>query len=279
MADSAFQTQYKNEHIAVFEQNFSLLRMTCVQEAVIKGNQAIFLVSGSGGLSAVTRGQNGMIPYSTVENVQNTCVLQEKHAPYERTNFNIFASQGDQRRIMQQASVAVLNRDIDQVILDELDTATLTTGSAVTASLNLVIKAHVILGNNEVPITEEDNMFAVISPAFNGYLMQVTEFSSADYVEVKPFVGPAKRMRRWAGVNWIVHPNLPGVGTSSESCFMYHKNSIGHAANSKEMSVLVDYDGKQDLSWSRASLFHGAKKLQNSGIVKMVHDASAYVAS
>lgn len=180
---------------------------------------------------------------------------------------------------MQEASVSVLNRDIDQVIIDELDTATLTTGSAVTASLNLVIKSHVILGNNEVPITEEDNMFAVISPAFNGYLMQVTEFSSADYVEIKPFVGPAKRMRRWAGVNWIVHPNLPGVGTASESCFMYHKNAMGHAANSKEMSVLVDYDGKQDLSWSRASLFHGAKKLQNSGIVKMVHDASAYVAS
>lgn len=180
---------------------------------------------------------------------------------------------------MQKASVDVLNRDIDQVIIDELDTATLTTGSAVTANLNLVVKAKVILGNNEVPTVEEDNMFAVISPAFEGYLMSVTEFTSADYVEIKPFVGPAKRMRRWYGLNWIVHPNLPGVGTSSESCFMYHKNAIGHAANSKEMSVLVDYDGKQDLSWSRASLFHGAKKLQNSGIVKMVHDASAYAAS
>ncbi len=81
MADSAFQTQYRSEHIAAFEQNFSVLRTTCVQEAVIKGNTAVFLVSGSGGLSAVTRGQNGMIPYSTVENVQNSCTLQEKHAP------------------------------------------------------------------------------------------------------------------------------------------------------------------------------------------------------
>ncbi len=81
MADSAFQTQYRAEHISAFEQNFSVLRTTCVQEAVIKGNTAVFLVSGSGGLSAVTRGQNGMIPYSTVENVQNSCTLQEKHAP------------------------------------------------------------------------------------------------------------------------------------------------------------------------------------------------------
>lgn len=279
MADSAFQTQYRQEHVAVFEQNYSMLRATCVQEAVIKGNSAVFLVSGSGGLSAVTRGVNGLIPYSTVENVQNTCTLVEYHAPYERTGFNIFASQGDQRRIMQNASVAVLNRNIDQVILDELDTATLTTGSATKANLALVMKSLVILGNNEVPTNEEDNMFAVISPAFLGYLMQTTEFASADYVEVKPFSGPVRRMRRWAGINWLLHPNVPGVGTSSESCFLYHKNAIGHAANSKEMAVLVDYDGKQDLSWSRATLFHGAKKLQNSGIVKMVHDGSEYVAS
>ncbi len=41
MADSAFQTHYSNEHIAVFEQDYYVLRMTCVQEAVIKGNQAV----------------------------------------------------------------------------------------------------------------------------------------------------------------------------------------------------------------------------------------------
>lgn len=279
MTDSAFQTHYRSEHIAAFEQNFSMLRTCCVQEAVIKGNTAVFLVSGSGGLSAVTRGVNGYIPYSTVENTQNSCTLVEYHAPFERTGFNIFASQGDQRRIMQLASVTVLNRNIDQVIIDQLDTATLTTGSAVTANLDLVIKARTILGNNEVPLSEEENMFAVISPAFEGYLMQTAEFSSADYVEVKPFVGPAKKMRRWMGVNWFVHPNLTGAGSSSENCFMFHKNAIGHAANSKEMAVAVDYDRKQDLSWSRATLFHGAKLLQNGGIVKMVHNASAYASS
>jgi len=180
---------------------------------------------------------------------------------------------------MQMASVAVLNRDIDETILDELDTATNDTGSAVTASLNMVIKARTILGNNEVPLWEEDKMFAVISAAFEGYLMQVTEFASSDYVEVKPFAGPAKQMRRWMGVNWMVHPNVPGVATASESCFMFHQSAMGHAANSKEMQVLVDYDGKQDLSWSRATLYHGAKLLQNSGVVKMVHDASEYTAS
>jgi hypothetical protein len=58
---------------------------------------------------------------------------------------------------------------------------------------------------------------------------------------------------------------------------MFHRDAIGHAANSKEMDVVVDYDRKQDTSWSRATLYHGAKLLQNTGIVQMKHDGSAYV--
>jgi hypothetical protein len=62
MADSAFQIQYRQEFIAQFEQGVSWLRTVCTTEAVIKGNQAMFLVAGSGGATAVTRGLNGNIP-------------------------------------------------------------------------------------------------------------------------------------------------------------------------------------------------------------------------
>lgn len=279
MVDYAFQTAYRKEHIAAFEQNYTILRAGCVQEAVIKGNSAIFLVSGSGSATAVTRGVNSLIPYNTVSNVQNTCTLVEYHAPFERTGFNIFASQGDQKRIMLDSSIATLNRNIDNAIITQLDTATNDTGTSTTMSLNLFIKAHVILAANDVDVTQEDKMFAVITPAANGYLMQIPEYASADYVEVKPFAGPARRMRRWGGVNIMIHPHLTGVGTSTEYCYMWHQNAIGHAANSKEMEVEVGYDAKQQLSWSRATLYHGAKLLQNSGVVQIKHDGSAFAAS
>ena len=278
MAVAAAVTQYREEHIAAFEQNYSILRATCVTHAQIKGNSAVFLVSGSGGATAVTRGTNGLIPYGQTTNTQSTCTLLEKHAPFEMTGFNIFASQGDQRRIMQMGSVAVLNRDIDQTIIDELDTSTLTTGTSATASLAMVAKAKTILGNAEVDLTDEDNLFGLITPAFEAYLMQIPEFSHADYVDVKLFASKTKRMRRWYGVNWMIHPNLTGVGTSTEKCYMYHRNSIGLAANSKEMEVEVDYDKKQAISWSRATLYHGAKLLQNTGVIGLRHDGSAYVA-
>jgi hypothetical protein len=269
-------TQYRDEYIASFEQDYSMFKIGCVRETVIKGNSAVFLVAGSGGETAVTRGSNGYIPYKTTSNTQNTCTLVEKHAPFEMTGFDVFANQGDQKMILMKSSQAVLHRDIDQAIIDQLDTATVTTGSAATGSLDLIIKARTKLANAEVPITEEDKMFAAITAAFEGYLMQITEFASADYVEVKPWAGPAKRMRRWAGVNWMVHPNLTGVGTSSEKCYMWHQNSIGHAANSAEMKVDADYERKQQISWTNATLFHGAKMLQTTGVVQMLHDGSAY---
>lgn len=274
-----FVTQYREEHIAAFEQNYSLLRATCVTHAQIKGNSAVFLVAGSGGATAVTRGSNGYIPYGNVSNTQYTCTLVERHAPFEQTGFNIFASQGDQKKIMQMGSVAVLNRDIDQTVIDQLDTATQTTGTSATASISMVAKAKVILGNNEVDLTDSENIFGVITPAFHAYLMQTPEFSNMQYVDVKVYANKTKRMMRWMDVNWFVHPNLTGVGTSTEKCYMYHRNAIGHAANSKEMDVEVDYDKKQAISWSRATLYHGAKLLQTTGIVQMKHDGSAYVAS
>ena len=48
MSDTAYQTQYRQEFIAGFEQRQSLLRDTVTTEAVIKGNTAVFLVADSG---------------------------------------------------------------------------------------------------------------------------------------------------------------------------------------------------------------------------------------
>jgi hypothetical protein len=282
MADTAFQTQYRDEFVASFEQRQSLLRGTCVTEAQIKGSSCVFLVAGSGDADAVTRGVNGMIPARADDLTQNTCSLTEWHDLVRKTNYNVFASQGDQRAIMQQSTMGVINRKIDQQIITELNTGTNDTGAAVTASLNLFTKAKVILGNNKVPW---DGWITLLgTPAFFGYLLQAPEFSNVQYVNQKPMEsGPDWRdqpvMYRWRNVVMIEHPELPGVGTSAEKCFLYHRNSIGHAADTKGMQTPVGYDEEQDYSWARASMYMGAKLLQNSGVVVINHDGSAFVAS
>jgi len=279
MPATAFQIQYRQEFISAFEQRQSLLSASVTREAVMKGNQATFLVAGSGSATAVTRGVNGLIPARSDDLNQYTATLVEWHDLVQRTGFNLFASQGDGRRIMQETTMGVINRKMDQDILTELANGTQDAGAAATLSLSKVMHAVAILGNADVPISEEDKMFGVISPAGYAYLMQTKEFASADYVEVKPFSGPIRQFRRWAGINWIMHPNLSGAGGATELCYIYHRDAIGQAVNTGEMDMKVGVDEEQNYSYARCSVFMGSKLLQNTGVVKITHDGSGYAAT
>lgn len=285
MSDTAFQIQYRQEFVQGFEQHKSLLAQVCTNEAVIKGQQATFLVADSNSATAVSRGTNGLIPARADNLNQKTATLVEWHDLVRKTNFNIFASQGDQRRIMQMTSSGVVNRKIDSDIIAELDAGvTHKAGStAVTGSLSLVMRAKTILGNNKVPLG--NNIFGLITPAFEAYLMQTKEFGNADYTGAKlPFSNPpdyddAPTTFRWAGVTFIVHPALTGAATASEQCYLFHRAAIGHAVDTKGLESLVGYNEEQQYSWARTSIFMGTKTLQVAGIVQMLHDGSAYVAT
>lgn len=274
MSDTAFQTMYRQEMIAGFEKRQSLARRTTVTEADINGNQAVFLVADSGGASAVTRGVDGDIPTRPDNLTQNTATLQEWHDVPERTRFNIYASQGNGRELMQKTCMSVINRQIDDDIHTALETASVTWGSAAAATLTLVTIAKTKLGN---AFADEDApVYALITPAFHGYLMGLNQFTSSDYVKAPGFDGiPKDKAFSWYGVNWIVDAGLPGVGSASATCFMYSQNAIGHACDSTNLNTAVGYDDKNDKSWARCSTFMGSKLLQNSGVVKMLHNDSA----
>jgi hypothetical protein len=283
MAETAFQVQYRQDFVAGFEQRESLLRQSTTTEVEIKGNQATFLVADSGAALAKTRGVNGLIPARADNLTQTTATLAEWHDLVRKTSFNIFASQGNQVAIMQKTSMGVINRKIDFDIFTELANTTVNAGTvAVTASLALVMRAKTILGINKVPW--DSNIFAMITPAFEAYLMQTKEFASREYIGRAPMdqADPAWRDKPlqyyWLGVNWMVHPGLNGVGTADEYCFMYHKSSIGHAYASGDIQALAGFNDEQAYSWARTSLPMGSKLLQTSGAVLIHHDGSALVA-
>jgi hypothetical protein len=281
MVDIVYQKQYRDEFIAGFEQNHSLLRDTVTTEAVIKGNEAIFLVADSGSAEATTRGVNGLIPARSDNQSQNTATLTEQHDLVRKTGFNVFASQGNQRQIMQKTTMAVINRKIDNQITTVLDTGTVTDGSSTTLpSVDLVQSARVKLGNAAVPW--DSKITLLIQPAFLAYLEQAPEFASADYVNMRSYAGDGAEWRdqpmayRWKNMLVIEHPNLLGNATSSEKNYMYHESAIGHAADTTGMQTTVGYDEEQDYSFARCTMYMGAVLLQNSGVIDITADGSAY---
>lgn len=285
VASTAPVIKYRDEWIAKFEVTQTLLRDTVTTEFMQNGYQATFLVAGSEGATAKTRGTNALIPVTPDQNEQFVATMTEWHDLREKTGFNIFQSQSNQRAIMQRNGISVLNRKVDDIILTELDTTTVywnTGGAAITASVDQVMKAKTILGVNGIPW--DSNIYAVITPAFEAQLMKTKEFASREYVNRAPMEGADAAWRDrplmyyWIGVNWIVHPSLSGVGTATAKCFMWHKNAIGHAIDINGMDIDAGYESKQQLSWSRASCYMAAKALQGSGIVEMTHDDSGYAA-
>jgi len=250
-------------------------------EAVIKGNQAVFLVADSGAAEAVTRGVNGLIPARADNLTQNTATLREWHDLARKTGFNIFASQGNQRQIMQDTTMSVINRKVDSQITTTLNTGTVTIGSsAVVPSVSLFQNGRVKLSNASVPW--DSNITLLCQPSFVAYLEQATEFSNAQYVNLRPYAGQDAAWRdapmayRWRNALILEHPNLPGKGTSSEISFLYHKSSVGHAANTATMDSAVGYDDEQDYSWARCTMFMGSVLMQNAGVVVITADGSAY---
>lgn len=282
MAETAFTTLYRTEFIKGFEQRQSLLRDTVTTNAIPQGNGYVFLVADSGNATAQTRGVNGLIAARANNLTQSTVTLAESNDLVRMTNFNVVSSQADQREIMQIESMGVINRKVDDQILAQLATATNDTGVAVAGSLQLFIKAKVILGNNKVPW--DGNVTLLASSAFMGYLEQAPEFSSAQYVNMRPWANGGAEWRdapmayRWKNVLIIEHPAL-SLGTASEKCYLFHKSAVGHAINSKGIDSQADYNAEQDYSWARTSVWSEAKLLQNAGVVVINHDGSGFAAS
>lgn len=283
MADTAFQTMYRQELVIGFERRQSLLRNTVTTEGQVKGNSLVFDVNTSNSGTAVTRGTDGFIPAAQNADSQLTCTLVEWHDLRRKTDFNIFASQGDQRASMQLQSMGVINRKIDSDILTALATGTVNTGAAVTATPQLVLKALTILQNSNVPW--DSNITLVASPAMGAYLAMAPEFRSIDYVGRKSWETGDPTWRDqpisyiWNGMTVIVHPGVSGAGTNAEKCYLYHKAAIGHGYDSRGIDSEVGYVGEHRYSWARTTVYMGSKVLQNSGIVVINHDGSALVAA
>ena len=191
---------------------------------------------------------------------------------------------GDTQNDLADADPAFTANPIDSQIITELNTGTVAIGAAGTIpTVSLYQNAVVKLQNASVPW--DSRITFLCAPSYVAYLEQTPEFSNAQYVDLRPYAGDSGTASwrdkppayRWRNTLIVPHPNLPGKGTSSEKSFMFHQSAIGHGMNVAGLETPVGYNEEQGYSWARASAFMGAKLLQNTGVVQMMHDGSAYV--
>lgn len=278
---TALETIYQRDFIADFARRKATLVPTVNNEPMDRGGSLVFLIAGDGGQETVTRGPNGLIPPSDDVQTQVTLTMFEDIALTEKTSFNIFTAQAkeQQTRLMRMNNMAKVHRKQDARIIAALATGTISLGAVATMDQEVAARVVTILENADVGAEDDgNNIFAAVSPGAWARLMGIASFSSADYVRfdgmspTEEGIPQAGRWKEWFGINWGRHNGLGGKGTSTANCFAWHRNAVGYGMGTRGIDAVLGYDQKQDTTYARATIFQGAQKLINSGIVKWTHD-------
>lgn len=269
------QILYRDEYVAAFEVRQSYLRDTVTTEAMVKGNSAIFLVTGRAD-TMKERGVDGLIPAANEIDSQITINLKEMHHRATQTGWDIFTGQSDRRRILQERGMKAANKEIDDTILAALDgtTTTYNGGSAVTLTYGRLV--DILSELYEAEVDNDGAITCVWSPKQYARILTFAQATSIDYVDRKPLLdGP--QPFRFLGATHIMHPRVPGVGGATAKGFVFHKNAIGHAIDTAGIKTDIGFNGEHDYSYARHSLFHGARILQNSGVIEITNDDTAAI--
>jgi hypothetical protein len=253
-----------------------MFRGTVKTKGDVNGNTFKFILGPTADM-AVERGSNGDIPLMADNQTNAECTLKEYHHLVQKNRFNINSSSVDQRMIMQQQGIASMNKRTDDLIITELATTAYDSGAAAAASsIGWLLEAQAILGENDVPV-DDGAIWCALTPMAHAQLLRTAQASSSDYIDERPFM-KMRKIREIAGVKVFRSTALPGSGSASASCFMWHEDAVGHAMQMGEQNTAVDYESKHDRSWARTSSYQGAKMLQDEGVFKIVHnDDSALV--
>lgn len=271
---------YRREFVEAYMVGATLLADRFTEESMTMGRSAVFDVATLGGRMQV-RSIDGRIPRRSRSDTQVTCTIDERVAKEEVTDFEAFTSQADERAKINRSIMASVNEEIDYHVLTELANATTSySASAAPITLDTATKVIGTLVQNKVPIGAQ-NLTWIISPMMEAKLQTIQGYTSAEYVSTKPLetggnqYDGSRKIKSWLGCGWIVHPNLPSVGTASCTTYLVHRSALGLAVPSQRIQYEFGRIPGELADCAVAGLMMGAKILQNAGILKFLHNDAA----
>lgn len=264
--EQAFIKNFEADVHLSYQQTGTKLRSTVRTKNDVIGSKAVFQTVGRG--VAQTKDRHGFIPVMNVSHTPVECTLQDFYAGDWVDELDELKTNIDERRVIASAGAYALGRKTDELIIEQLNTASKEVAENSTGmNKGKILEALEILNKAEVP--DDGQRFAVVGVHQWSELINMPEFSSADYVGENYPMLSGYETRKWMGVIWVLHTGLPlNKETQTRTCFVYHKNSVGHA---------ISQDVKTDISWhgERASHFisncmsQGTAVIDDTGIVKI----------
>jgi Phage capsid protein len=262
--DQAFIKQFEEEVHQAYQRMGSKLRGTVRVKNGVKGSSTVFQKVGKG--SASTKARHGKVPVMNVDHTPVECQLQDFYAGDWVDHLDELKINIDERQVLANAGAFALGRKTDELIIAGLSNTTTTAGAGIDGLTKAkVLDAFELLGDKDVP--DDGQRFAVIGWKQWSELLQLPEFTDADFVGPDELPWRGTQAKRWLGTLWLPHSGLE-LTAGVRNCFWYHRSAVGHAIG-QEVTTDVTWHGDRAAHFVANSMSQGARLIDADGVVKM----------
>lgn len=262
--DQVFVKQFEADVHLAYQQMGTKLRATVRSKSGVVGASTTFQKVGRG--TASTKSRHGIVPVMNLNHEPVECLLQDYYAGDWVDALDELKTNVDERRVVASAGAYALGRKTDELIISAMSQATESVGDYSTGlTKDLILSAVESLNEKDVP--DDGRRFAVVGVHQWNELLSMDEFISADYVGNDLPLVSGGASKKWLGITWILHNNLP-LSSEHRDCFIYHATSIGHACG-QEVKTDISWHGERAAHFISNSMSQGAVLIDNDGIVRV----------
>lgn len=262
--DQSFITDYDSDVHMAYQQFGSKLRNTVRLKSLSPGQIARFPTLGKG--VATDKARNGdVVPMNPVHSYKDV-TSTDKYAPEYVDSLDDIKNNIDERMLYARAGAAALGREVDSrltTVMNAVTTLTIAVNGE-GLSKNKLLQAIAKLNAQDVP--DDGDRWGVLGAQQWEEFINIAQVSSRDYVNDLNWT-KGTQVVSWRGIKWFFHSNLP-LSTTTRSCFLYHKNSIGLAEN-KQITTMVDWVPQKAAYLIDSMMSCGAVVIDENGIVKI----------
>ncbi len=268
--NTAFIKMFEREVHESYQRMGSKLRNAVRTINTVQGASCVFQKVGRG--TAATKSTHGMVPVMNVSHSTVECTLQDYYAGDWVDRLDEMKTNIDERQVTANAGAYALGRKTDELIINALNSASTNVVPEGTTGMTLdkVLAAFELLGKKDVP--DDGQRFAVIGWKQWSELLKIQEFTNADYIGADELPYKGSQAKRWLGTVWIPHSGLPyNAGTTTRTCFWFHKTAIGHAIGS-DVQTDITWHGDRAAHFVNNMMSQGAALIDGEGVVSIACD-------
>ena len=292
--DTSFITSYEAKVHEVFQKQGSYLKDAVRVKDNVVGSTAVFQKIGKG--TATTKARHGTITPMNQTHTAPSVTLADFYAGDWVDKLDEAKTNINERDVLASGGAMALGRKCDDQITTALDATTQTvitlTVTSKAAILATAIEFAEAAWDNDVP--NDGQVYAVVTSRYWSQLMTIDQFQRAEYVGADgmslkqgPMVGKGK-WKEWMGIKWKMQTGLPGAGTATAKCFLWHKMAVGYAVAQSAGNIAGQEAVAADITWhgDRAAHFvnhmmsGNALLIDDTGVIEgNLNDTSAIATS